>query len=138
MPAAFRLGAVPPEPPFRHAIEVAGLRKVYTNTRGTFRRTKVENVALDGIDLAIEPGELFGLLGPNGAGKTTTVKILTTLLLPTAGTARVLGHDVVSKTNDVRRRIGQSSLERIFLELGEDADVVKVANEIVDVVVAPS
>jgi len=106
MPAAFRLGAVPPEPPFLHAIEVAGLRKVYTNTRGTFRRTKVENVALDGIDLAIEPGELFGLLGPNGAGKTTTVKILTTLLLPTAGTARVLGHDVVSKTNDVRRRIG--------------------------------
>ncbi len=95
-----------PEPPFRHAIEVADLRKVYTNTRGTFRRTKVENVALDGIDLAIEPGELFGLLGPNGAGKTTTVKILTTLLLPTAGTARVLGHDVVTKTNDVRRRIG--------------------------------
>lgn len=79
---------------------------MYTTTRGTFRRTKVENVAVDGIDLAIAPGELFGLLGPNGAGKTTTVKILTTLLLPTSGTARVLGYDVVSATNAVRRRIG--------------------------------
>lgn len=79
---------------------------MYTTTRGTFRRTKVENVAVDGIDLAIAPGELFGLLGPNGAGKTTTVKILTTLLLPTSGTARVLGYDVVGATNAVRRRIG--------------------------------
>lgn len=97
---------MPPSAPFQHAVEVAGLRKTYRSTRGTFRRTKVENVALDGIDLAIAPGELFGLLGPNGAGKTTTVKILTTLLLPTSGTARVLGHDVVSATNEVRRRIG--------------------------------
>ncbi|OLC64717.1 MAG: multidrug ABC transporter ATP-binding protein [Actinobacteria bacterium 13_1_20CM_2_65_11] len=97
---------MPSDPPFRHAIEVADLRKVYTTTRGTFRRAKVENVALAGIDLAIAPGELFGLLGPNGAGKTTTVKVLTTLLLPTSGTARVLGHDVVSATGDVRRRIG--------------------------------
>ena len=97
---------MPSDPPFRHAIEVAGLRKVYTSTRGTFRRTKVQNVAVDGIDLAIAPGELFGLLGPNGAGKTTTVKILTTLLLPTSGTAKVLGYDVVAATNAVRRRIG--------------------------------
>jgi ABC-2 type transport system ATP-binding protein len=97
---------VPSDQPFRHAIEVASLSKIYTTTRGTFRRTKVENVALDGIDLAIAPGELFGLLGPNGAGKTTTVKILTTLLLPTSGSARVLGYDVVSATNAVRRRIG--------------------------------
>ena len=97
---------MPPDPPFRHAIEVAGLRKVYVSKRGTFRRTRVENVALDGIDLAIAPGELFGLLGPNGAGKTTTVKILTTLLLPTSGSARVLGRDVVTETGPVRRRIG--------------------------------
>jgi ABC-2 type transport system ATP-binding protein len=97
---------VPSDQPLRHAIEVAALSKIYTTTRGTFRRTKVENVAVDGIDLAIAPGELFGLLGPNGAGKTTTVKILTTLLLPTSGTARVLGYDVVSATNAVRRRIG--------------------------------
>jgi ABC-2 type transport system ATP-binding protein len=97
---------VPSDQPFRHAIEVSALSKIYTTTRGTFRRTRVENVALDGIDLAIAPGELFGLLGPNGAGKTTTVKILTTLLLPTSGSARVLGYDVVSATNAVRRRIG--------------------------------
>ncbi len=88
------------------AIEVRRLSKVYTSHRGTFRRTRVENAALAGIDLTIEPGELFGLLGPNGAGKTTTTKILTTLLLPTGGEARVLGLDVVKQTDAVRRRIG--------------------------------
>src|SRR2546427_8371949 len=63
-------------------------------------------MALAGIDLAIAPGELFGLLGPNGAGKTTTIKILTTLLLPTSGTASVLGFDVARQVKEVRRRIG--------------------------------
>src|ERR1700730_732064 len=92
--------------PVAAAIEVTALRKTYSSVRGTFRRTKVQTVGLAGIDLAIKPGELFGLLGPNGAGKTTTVKILTTLLLPTSGTARVLGYDVVRATNAVRRRIG--------------------------------
>jgi ABC-2 type transport system ATP-binding protein len=88
------------------AIEVIGLRKKYVSKRGTFRRTRVENIALAGIDLAIQPAELFGLLGPNGAGKTTTTKILTTLLLPDSGQARVLGLDVVRQTDAVRRRIG--------------------------------
>jgi ABC-2 type transport system ATP-binding protein len=92
--------------PSAPAIEVTALRKLYVTNRGTFRRTKVENLALAGIDLAIQPGELFGLLGPNGAGKTTTVKILTTLLLPDSGQARVLGLDVVRQTDAVRRRIG--------------------------------
>jgi ABC-2 type transport system ATP-binding protein len=63
-------------------------------------------VALDGLDLEVEAGSVFGLLGPNGAGKTTLVRILATLLRPTAGRARVLGHDVVAEPLAVRRRIG--------------------------------
>ncbi len=62
--------------------------------------------AVRGIDLAIAPGELFGLLGPNGAGKTTTIRVLCTLLLPTSGSVRVLGLDVVRDAREVRRRIG--------------------------------
>jgi ABC-2 type transport system ATP-binding protein len=88
------------------AIEARGLRKTYDSTRGVFRREKVTRVALRGVDLAIEPGELFGLLGPNGAGKTTMVKIFTTLLLPTSGAATVLGLDVVKDQWALRRRIG--------------------------------
>ncbi|HWI23115.1 MAG TPA: ATP-binding cassette domain-containing protein [Baekduia sp.] len=63
-------------------------------------------VALDGLDLTVETGTVFGLLGPNGAGKTTLVRILATLLQPTAGRAAVLGHDVVAAPLAVRRRIG--------------------------------
>jgi ABC-2 type transport system ATP-binding protein len=61
---------------------------------------------LAGITFSIRHGELFGLLGPNGAGKTTTIKVLTTLLLPSAGTARVLGFDVAQQPREVRLRIG--------------------------------
>jgi daunorubicin resistance ABC transporter ATP-binding subunit len=62
-------------------------------------------VALDGLDLEVEQGTVFGLLGPNGAGKTTLVRVLATLLEPTAGRASVLGHDVVTESLAVRRRI---------------------------------
>ena len=88
------------------AIEARRLRKTYRTTRGVFRRERVEQVALRGVDLAIERGELFGLLGPNGAGKTTMVKIFTTLLLPTSGAAVVLGLDAVRDQWALRRRIG--------------------------------
>jgi ABC-2 type transport system ATP-binding protein len=78
------------------AIEVRGVRRVYN-----VKPTPV--VALDGIDLDVAPGEFFGLLGPNGAGKTTLIKILTTLLLPSAGTAKIFGFDVAGDVKRIRR-----------------------------------
>ena len=65
-----------------------------------------ELVAVDGLDLEVRRGLIFGLLGPNGAGKTTTIKMLTTLLPPTSGTALVAGFEIGSRPRDVRRRIG--------------------------------
>jgi ABC-2 type transport system ATP-binding protein len=67
--------------------------------------------AVDGIDLRVEPGEVYGFLGPNGAGKSTTVHMLTTLLPPTAGSARVAGHDVVREGTQVRAAIGAALQE---------------------------
>ena len=69
-------------------------------------RTFGDVKAVDGIDLVVESGEIFGLLGPNGAGKSTIVRMLTTLLRPTSGSARVAGSDVVRQADAVRRRIG--------------------------------
>ncbi len=77
------------------ALEIAGLTKVY----GSFR-------ALDGVDLTVPEGSVFGFLGPNGAGKTTTLRILTGLAHATAGSAKVFGTDVAVTGNDVRARIG--------------------------------
>jgi ABC-2 type transport system ATP-binding protein len=82
--------------PSRLAIEVRDLRRVYAAKPAPV-------TALDGVDLEVPSGELFGLLGPNGAGKTTLIKILTTLLLPTSGAARVAGFDVVTETKRIRR-----------------------------------
>jgi ABC-2 type transport system ATP-binding protein len=88
------------------AIEVDGLCRTYRSRKGLVRRRRTEVEALRGISFEVERGELFGLLGPNGAGKTTTIKILATLLLPSAGTARVLGYDPARDPGPVRRRIG--------------------------------
>ena len=88
------------------AVEARDLRRTFRTRTGILRRTTKEVEAVRGVSFDIERGELFGLLGPNGAGKTTTIKMLITLLLPTAGSARVLGHDVVAETREVRRRIG--------------------------------
>jgi ABC-2 type transport system ATP-binding protein len=72
-------------------------------------RHKTEVRAVDGVDLDVAEGEVVGFLGPNGAGKTTTLRMLTTLLKPSAGTATVAGYDVVSEAEDVRRSIGYVS-----------------------------
>src|SRR5437763_6682460 len=87
-------------------IEVDELKRTYKTTTGIVRRRRLEVEAVRGISFEVGEGELFGLLGPNGAGKTTTIKMLITLLLPTAGEARVLGFDVVRDAREVRRRIG--------------------------------
>jgi ABC-2 type transport system ATP-binding protein len=88
------------------AIEAEKLRRTYHSTSGFLRRRTLEVEAVRGIDFHVDQGELFGLLGPNGAGKTTTIKMLVTLLIPTGGSARVLGYDVVRDAREVRKRIG--------------------------------
>ena len=77
-------------------------------TRRFFRKkdAKATFTAVNGVDLQIERGEIFGLLGPNGAGKSTTIRMLCTLLEPTSGTARVNGFDIVKQANEVRRSLG--------------------------------
>jgi ABC-2 type transport system ATP-binding protein len=87
-------------------IEAVDLRRTYQTTTGVIRRKRLDVEAVRGISFSVEKGELFGLLGPNGAGKTTTIKMLITLLLPTSGEARVLGHNVVDHPREVRKRIG--------------------------------
>ena len=78
-----------------NAIVVEGIKKRYD-----------EVIALDGVDLEVEAGTVFGLLGPNGAGKTTMVRVLATVLDPDEGRAQVLGYDVMKQADAVRRRIG--------------------------------
>src|SRR5215213_10532900 len=87
-------------------IEAQDLRRTYSTTTGVLRRRPLEVEAVRGISFSVAEGELFGLLGPNGAGKTTTIKMLITLLLPTSGSAHVLGLDVVEDAREVRKRIG--------------------------------
>jgi ABC-2 type transport system ATP-binding protein len=89
-----------------HAIETNGLVKSFGSTR-----------ALNGVDLRIRKGSVFGLLGPNGAGKTTTIRILATLLRPDAGRASVLGHDVVREARSVREKV---SLTGQYASVDED------------------
>ena len=76
------------------AIEASGLAKSFGETR-----------AVDGVDLAVPRGSVYGVLGPNGAGKTTTIRMLATLLLPDSGSARVLGHDIVEDADAVRASV---------------------------------
>ncbi|WP_283217618.1 ABC transporter ATP-binding protein [Thermococcus sibiricus] len=88
-----------------YAIEVNNLKKYYPK-KIPFPLRKIEWVeAVKGISFKVKKGELFGLLGPNGAGKTTTIKMLTTLLEPTDGSARILGYDIRENTREIRRRI---------------------------------
>ena len=82
------------------------LCKVFNVTKGVLRRTKTQVVAVKDVSFEIDYGELFGLVGPNGAGKTTTIKMLTTMLIPTSGTATVLGYSIEKNVKKIRERIG--------------------------------
>ena len=87
-----------------NVIECTGLGRVYYSRNLLGRKS--EFTALRDLNIGVAQGNVFGLLGPNGAGKTTTVRILSTLLTPTSGSARVLGYDVATQAGQVRRNIG--------------------------------
>src|SRR4051812_35262036 len=88
------------------AIEVSGLVRTFQSGQKTIR-------AVDGVDLQVESGSIYALLGPNGAGKTTTINILTTLIPPSSGLARVGGFGVVREAAQVRRIIGATFQETV-------------------------
>ena len=101
--------------PVAPIVEVHDLRKVFVKRRADpnapwwarlRRRVGEELVAVDRVSFSIQPGEIFGLLGPNGAGKTTTIRMLSTLLQPSAGFARIRGYDVLTEATQVRQNLG--------------------------------
>ncbi len=98
------------------AIEVTGLQRAFSE----------EVLAVAGIDLHVDEGEIYAFLGPNGAGKTTTVRMLTTLLRPTGGTARVAGHDVVEDPAAVRSAIGVALQEAALDPLMKGSELIRL------------
>ena len=97
------------------AIAVEGLERAFG-----------EVLAVRGVDLAVDEGEIYGFLGPNGAGKTTTVRMLTTLLLPTGGRATVAGHDVVAEARAVRASIGVALQEAALDPLMTGRELIRL------------
>jgi ABC-2 type transport system ATP-binding protein len=95
------------------ALEVHNLRKEFTRRDGRGRRRVT---ALRGVDFEIQRGECVAILGPNGSGKSTLVRLLSTLLLPDGGTARVFGHDAFRETRAVRRLVNRVSVEASFFK----------------------
>ena len=98
------------------AIEVRGLEREFGD----------EVKAVRGVDLDVAEGEIYAFLGPNGAGKTTTVRMLTTLLRPTGGTAKVAGHDVVSEASEVRKSIGVALQEAALDPLMTGRELIRL------------
>src|SRR5215203_4175310 len=98
------------------AIEAIGLERTF---EGDIK-------AVAGVDLDVAEGEIYAFLGPNGAGKTTTVRMLTTLLRPTGGTAKVAGHDVVSEASEVRKSIGVALQEAALDPLMTGRELIRL------------
>jgi ABC-2 type transport system ATP-binding protein len=97
------------------AIVVSGLERAFGEVK-----------AVQGIEIEVAEGEIYGFLGPNGAGKTTTVRMLTTLLLPTGGRATVGGHDVVREARQVRRSIGVALQEAALDPLMTGRELIRL------------
>jgi ABC-2 type transport system ATP-binding protein len=104
-------------------IQARGLTRTFTTRKG---RAHSELMAVDAVDLDVAAGEIVGFLGPNGAGKTTTLRMLTTLLRPTAGTATIAGHDLASDPVGVRRSIGYVS------QSGSTSPEARAGEEVID------
>ena len=102
-----------------HAIVVEGITRRFGDV-----------MAVDGIDLAIAKGEVYGFLGPNGAGKTTLVRMLITLLMPTSGRAVVAGHDVVSNAGQVRLSIGAALQEAALDEKQTGRELLRLQGKL--------
>jgi len=98
------------------AVEVRELRKEFRRKDSRKRGEKRTRVALDGVTFTMERGETVAILGQNGSGKSTLVRLLSTLLLPDGGSARIFGHDVVSEERAVRRLVNRVSVEASFFK----------------------
>jgi ABC-2 type transport system ATP-binding protein len=105
------------------ALEIQNLVKIYRGRRPVFGKASEPVTAIEDLSFQVPRGAIFGLLGPNGAGKTTLLKILSTLLLPTSGHARIEGFDVVAEPLEVRRRISmvvQETAVELFLSVRDN------------------
>jgi ABC-2 type transport system ATP-binding protein len=123
------------------AVEVNNLRKEFFRrdaTRTGLRKRRRRVAALEGVTFTIERGECVAILGQNGSGKSTLVRLLSTLLLPDGGSARIFGHDVVKEPRAVQRLVNRVSVEASFFKKMSSEDVRVDTNPTASSIAVPS
>lgn len=110
----------------RPIVEVEALTKVFPTTEGGDKR------AVDGVTFSVAPGRIYGLLGPNGAGKTTTLRMLSGLLTPTSGSARLAGFDVQSEREQAKRRLGYLTASTGLYQRLSPRELLRYFGELID------